>query len=627
MISLTAQQLRQKFLDFFESKGHTIIPSAPVVPQNDPTVLFTTAGMHPLVPYLLGEDHPGGKRVANIQKVIRTTDIDDVGDNRHLTFFEMMGNWSFGDYFKDESIAWSFEFLTSKGALNIDPKNIYVTVFEGDSEVGRDEQAISAWKKAFRSHTTDPTEVELEEDVYSFGADVNPNAKIFPYSRSKNWWQAGEKGPAGPDTEIFVDTEGSLPVEMRVKHNHWVKETGASERCHVNCDCGRFIEIWNNVFMQYNGLGQGKYEVLKQANVDTGMGFERLLTYLHGQSTVYDTELFKRAFDVLIDQLGAITNVQEVKTRIIVDHIRASVFMVADGVVPSNKERGYILRRILRRAMVHGRVLGMQGDWIRKMVEVYIEQYKQQYPELEKSSAVILGTILEEEIKFSKTLEAGLKEFRKYQKVSGSDAFNLFQSFGIPWEITKELALQSGMEINKEDFELEFKKHQDLSRTASAGTYKGGLADHSEEVVKMHTATHLLQAALRSVLGEHVAQRGSNINSERLRFDFTHSEKMTSEQISEVEKIVNQNIEKDLKVIKEIMTPEQAREKGAIGLFGEKYGETVSVYSIVDGEGNAVSREFCGGPHVEHTGVIGAFKITKEEAVSAGVRRIKAVLG
>lgn len=623
MTNLSAQQLRDKFLKFFESKGHTIIPSAPVVPQNDPTVLFTTAGMHPLVPYLLGEDHPGGKRVADVQKCIRTTDIDDIGDNRHLTFFEMLGNWSFGDYFKDESIAWSFEFLTSEAGVNFDPKNIYVTVFEGDADVARDEQAISAWKKAFASHSSSPIEAELSENIYDFGG----TKKIFPYPRSKNWWQAGDKGPAGPDTEIFVDTEGNLPEDMRVKHAHWVKATGESEKCHINCDCGRFIEIWNNVFMQYNGLGDGKYEPLKQTNVDTGMGFERLLTYLHGQSNVYDTELFAKAFEVLISQIGAITNEQEVKTRIIVDHLRAAVFMVADGVVPSNKERGYILRRILRRAMVHGRMLGMKNDWVKQIIEVYIAQYKEQYPELENNKENILNVILEEESKFGKTLEAGLKEFRKYEKITGTDAFNLFQSFGIPWEITKELAVQAGISIDKNEFEVEFKKHQELSRTASAGTFKGGLAGTSERIVRMHTATHLLQAALRKVLGEHVIQKGSNITEERLRFDFPHPQKMTSEEIAEVEKIVNQNIQRDLKVTKDIMTPEQAFAQGALGQFGDKYGETVSIYSIVDPNTNeVVSREFCGGPHVEHTNVIGKFKIQKEEASSAGIRRIKATV-
>ncbi len=623
MKRLTAQQLRAAFLGFFESKGHTVIPSAPLVPQNDPTVLFTTAGMHPLVPYLLGENHPGGKRVVDVQKCIRTTDIDDVGDNRHLTFFEMLGNWSFGDYFKADAIAWSFEFLTSKDWLDLDPNQLYVSVFAGDAEVARDQEAIDAWKKAFKAHPTKPINAEFSEDVYTFG-DVK---RIFPYNRDKNWWQAGDKGPAGPDTEMFIDTEGELPGNMRVKHAHWIKLTGSSEACHINCDCGRFIEVWNNVFMQYNGLGGGKYELLAQPNVDTGMGLERVLTFSQGQNNVFDTELFKSAFNVIFDQVGEATNLQEDKARIIVDHLRASTFMAADGVVPSNKERGYIMRRILRRAIVHGKMLGLKDTWVEKIVSGYIRAYSEAYPELEQNRRNILNVILEEEQKFGKTLEAGLKEFRKYKEVTGTDAFNLFQSFGIPWEITKELALQSGMHVNKEEFEAEFKKHQELSRTASAGTFKGGLSDHSEIVVRMHTATHLLQAALRKVLGENVFQKGSNITPERLRFDFTHPEKMSAEQITEVEKIVNEYITRDLTVTKEIMTPDQARTLGAIGLFGEKYGETVSIYTISDAKNNeVVSREFCGGPHVSHTREIGKFKIFKEEAVSAGVRRIKAIV-
>lgn len=624
MKNLTAQQLRDLYLNFFASKGHKIIPSAPLVPQNDPTVLFTTAGMHPLVPYLLGEKHPGGTRVTDVQKCVRTTDIDDVGDNRHLTFFEMLGNWSFGDYFKDEAIAWSFEFLTGKEYLNLDPKNLYVSVFSGDAQVQRDEQAIAAWKKAFRSHRESPIEAELSEDTHAFGG-AN---KIFPYGRDKNWWQAAEKGPAGPDTEMFVDTEGGLPENMRVKHAHWQKQTGSAEQCHINCDCGRFIEIWNDVFMQYNGLGAGQYEPLPKPNVDTGMGLERVLTFLHGQNTVYDTELFKPAFDVILDEVSELTGEQEVKARIIVDHLRAATFMAADGVVPSNKERGYIMRRILRRAIVHGRMLGLKQNWVEQIVANYISQYKQQYPELESGRRNILNVILEEEKKFGNTLSEGLKEFRKHETVTGKDAFDLFQSFGIPWEITEELAKQAGMQVDKKEFEAEFKKHQELSRTASAGTFKGGLADASDpRIVRMHTATHLLQAALRKVLGEHVAQKGSNITTERLRFDFTHPEKMTPEQIAETERIINENVARDLKVQKDIMTPDEARKLGAIGLFGEKYGDTVSIYTISDPKtGEVVSREFCGGPHVEHTGEIGKVKIQKEEAVSAGVRRIKAVV-
>jgi alanyl-tRNA synthetase len=615
---MTAQELRDKFLNFFESKGHKVIPSASLVPENDASVLFTTAGMHPLVPYLLGEKHPGGTRVVDVQKCVRTTDIEDVGDNRHLTFFEMLGNWSFGDYFKDEAISWSFEFLTGKEWLNLDPQHLYVTVFEGDADVPRDDEAIAAWKKAFAGHATKPIQAELSENIYDFGG----TKKIFAYNRDKNWWQAGDKGPAGPDSEMFVDTEGMFPENMRVKH----AKSGIKEECHVNCDCGRFIEIWNDVFMQYNGLGGGQYEPLSQKNVDTGMGLERILTYLHGQTSVFDTELFKPAFDVILNQVSELTNEQEIKSRIIVDHLRASTFMVSDGVVPSNKERGYILRRILRRAMVHGKMLGLQGDWVQQIVSGYIKDYSAAYPNLGTNKDQILETIGEEEKKFSRTLEQGLKEFRKYKEVTGTDAFNLFQSFGIPWEITKELAQEQGLQINHQEFEEEFKKHQDLSRTASAGTFKGGLADHSEKVVRYHTATHLMQAALRKVVGDHVFQKGSNITAERTRFDFTHPEKITPEQLAEVEKLVNEWIEKDLKVTKDIMTPDEARTIGAVGVFGEKYGDTVSIYTIADDQGNVYSREFCGGPHVEHTGVIGKFKIQKEEAVGQGIRRIKATI-
>lgn len=624
MKTLTAQQLRDLYFQFFASKGHTVIPSAPLVPQNDPTVLFTTAGMHPLVPYLLGQQHPGGKRVAGVQKCVRTTDIDEVGDNRHLTFFEMLGNWSFGDYFKDEAIAWSFEFLTDEKYLGIDPRNLYVSVFGGDAEVPRDEQAIEAWKKAFASHALTPVNAELSEDVHKFGTEN----KIFPYGRDKNWWQASDKGPAGPDSEMFVDTEGDLPENMRVKHSHWQKQTESKDLCHINCDCGRFVEIWNDVFMEYNGLGDGKYEPLKQKNIDTGMGLERVLTFLDNQSSVYDTELFSGAFAVILNEVPQLTGEQEVKAKIIVDHLRAATFMAADGVVPSNKERGYIMRRLLRRAMVHGRILGLTQNWIEKIVSGYVDLYKQQYPELEQRKCDILNVILEEEQKFSKTLEQGLKELKSIQdsgqQVTGEIAFNLYQSHGIPPEVTREFADVK----NPEEFDAAFKKHQELSRTASAGAFKGGLADASDpRIVRMHTATHLLQAALRKALGDHVYQKGSNITSERLRFDFTHPEKMTAEQIAAVEEEVNKNIQRDLKVQKDIMTPDQARGLGAIGLFGEKYGDTVSIYTISDpSTGEVVSREFCGGPHVEHTAEIGKFKIQKEEAVSAGVRRIKATV-
>ena len=619
-----SQQLRDLFLRFLEKKGHTVIPSAPVVPQNDPSVLFTTAGMHPLVPYLLGEAHPGGTRVADIQKCIRTTDIDDVGDNRHLTFFEMMGYWSFGDYFKDQAIEQTFEFLTSAGALDIDPRTIYVSVFRGDDDVPRDLESIEAWRRAFRSHAAQPIEAEYEDDVLAFGG----TKRIFAYGRSKNWWQAGETGPAGPDTELFVDTEPD--PQLQAMHARWQGETGSTEACHINCDCGRFIEICNNVFMQFNGLGGGKYEPLAQKNVDMGMGFERLLTFTHGQESVFDTDLFSSAFAIIASHRASGEVMSTVpdrhRERIIADHLRAATFIVCDGVEPSNKDRGYILRRLIRRSLVHGKLLGLTGPWVKEIIEQYTRQYTKAYPELAAGSSKILETILGEEQKFAKTLESGLKEFYKFEKVTGKDAFNLFQSFGIPWEITRELALQQGNTVDQAEFESEFKNHQELSRTASAGTFKGGLADHSDVVVRYHTATHLLQAALRQVLGDHVQQKGSNITHERTRFDFTQPEKMTPEQVAETERIVNDLIQKDLTVTREVMTPDQARNLGAIGLFGEKYGDTVSVYTVADSTGKIYSREFCGGPHVEHTGQIGHFKIVKEEAVSAGVRRIKATI-
>jgi alanyl-tRNA synthetase len=627
---MTAHELRKNYLTFFKSKGHTVIPSASLVPQNDASVLFTTAGMHPLVPYLLGETHPGGTRVADSQKCVRTTDIDEVGDNRHLTFFEMLGNWSFGDYFKNEAIEWSFEFLTSSAWLNINPKNLYVTVFAGDSTAPRDEEAIAAWQRAFAAHSEFPIQAIAQDDIYAFGG-VN---KVFPYGREKNWWQAGETGPAGPDTEMFIDTEGDLPIEMHTKHSQWVAASGLTEDCHMNCDCGRFIEIWNNVFMQFNGLGGGNYEPLAKRNVDTGMGLERVVAFLSGQQSVFDTDLFSGALEIIINTIGvAASEEQERKMRIIVDHLRASVFMVSDGVQPANKERGYILRRILRRSFVHGKMLGMSGSWVKEIISHYINFYAEAYPELDVNSEKILGVILEEEQKFANTLESGLRELEHQisdgQAFTAAQAFRLFESFGIPVEITKEILISQeiGFEENfNENFETLFTSHKENSRTAAAGMFKGGLADHDPKTVRMHTATHLMQAALRTVLGDHVFQKGSNVTAERTRFDFIHSEKMTPEQIAEVERLVNEVIDKDMMVTREEMSPDEAHTRGALGVFGEKYGDVVSVYTIATPQGEVFSREFCGGPHVTHTGEVGKFKILKEEAVAAGVRRIKATI-
>ncbi len=596
IFTMTSAELRKKYLDFFKSKGHAIIPSAPLVPANDPTVLFTTAGMHPLVPYLLGEQHPGGKRVTSAQKCIRTGDIEEVGDNVHLTFFEMLGNWSFGDYFKQEAIEWSWEFLTDKKWLGINPDQLAFSVFEGDKDAPRDEESAAIWK--------------------SLGAKPERLAYL---PKADNWWgPAGETGPCGPDTEMFYWTgsKDAMPEKFDPEDGAWV-------------------EIWNDVFMQYNKTAAGKFETLKQRNVDTGMGLDRVLAVLNGHASVYDTELFTPMFEVVGKSQPLTSNDEIKKIRIVLDHVRASVFIVADGVEPSNKDRGYVLRRLLRRSLVHGRLLGLRPNWLKALVGKVIEIYHETYHELVDDSEKIFGVILEEEKKFGKTLEKGLREFEKIMRskspddtrISGTDAFNLYQSYGFPWELTSELAEQSGQKIARKEFEKEFKKHQELSRTASAGRFKGGLADHTEKIVRLHTATHLLNVGLRQVLGGEVWQKGSNITEERTRFDFTHPKKLTDEEKQKVEELVNGWIGADLPVKKEILSLEDARKLGAIGVFGEKYPDTVSVYSIVDPKtGDVISREFCGGPHVERTGVIGRFKIIKEEAISAGVRRIKAVV-
>ena len=618
---LNSKQIREKYLNFFKERGHHVVPSASLVPENDASTLFTGSGMQPMIPYLLGESHPQGRRLVDSQKSFRSQDIEEVGDNRHTTFFEMLGNWSLGDYFKKEQIQWMFEFLTSEVRLN--PENLYVTVFRGSPEINipRDEESAQIWQQLFAAKNIDAKIVDFPE------RDGMQGGKIFYYDQKKNWWSRsgtpdkmplGE--PGGPDSEMFWD----FGAELKLHENSEFK----NEPCHVNCDCGRFLEIGNNVFMQYQKTANG-FELLKQRNVDFGGGLERILAAALNNPDVFQIDLLRPLISVIEKSSGAnySENDQNTKSfRIIADHIRAAVFITSDGVEPTNKDRGYVLRRLLRRAMVYAHLLGSKGAWLKESIDEVMGIYKEAYPELSAREEQIYKVIQAEQTKFNGTLEKGLKEFNKYEKVTGKDAFNLFQSFGIPWEITEELAMKRKMNIDREEFEAEFKKHQELSRTASAGTFKGGLADHSEKVVRYHTATHLLQAALRQVLGNHIFQKGSNITAERTRFDFTHPEKMTPEQIKKVEDIVNEDIQKDLTVIKEIMTPDQARALGAIGLFGEKYGETVSVYTISDKDGKVYSREFCGGPHVEHTGLIGKFKIVKEEAVSAGVRRIKATI-
>ena len=584
---MKAYELRRKYIEFFKAHGHKEIPSAPVVPENDPTVLFTTAGMHPLVPYLLGEPHPQGKRLTDYQKCIRTGDIDSVGDNSHLTFFEMMGNWSLGDYFKHESIEMSYNFL--KDVLDFDMNKISVTVFAGEDGIPRDEEAADRW-----------AEMGIPRD------------RIYYCSREHNWWgPAGETGPCGPDTEIFYDTG---------------KEK-CSEHCDPTCSCGKYLEIWNNVFMQYNKTKDGKYEPLKAPNVDTGLGLERVIGLLQGKSSVYDTELFA---DVIAKIKELSTNYNVPSARIIADHLRTSMFMIVDGVRPSNVEQGYVLRRLLRRVIRHMRKIGLNPDDITVLIDTFVKITTEMYPEIPANQDTIKEVVIEEKNKFMKTLEHGEKEFSKNvakakaegkEKLDGQVVFRLYDTFGFPPEMTAELAEEAGLKIDMEEFNELFKKHQDLSRAGSEAKFKGGLADHSEQTTAYHTATHLLHKALQIVLGEHATQKGSNLTAERLRFDFANPCKVTPEQLKEVEDIVNEQIKRDLPVTCEEMTLEEAKASGATGLFANKYGEKVKVYTIGD-----FSKEICGGPHVERTGGMGHFKILKEEGVAAGIRRIKAVL-
>ena len=584
---MKAIELRKKYIEFFEGHGHKAIPSAPVVPENDPTVLFTTAGMHPLVPYLLGEPHPQGKRLTDYQKCIRTGDIDSVGDPSHLTFFEMMGNWSLGDYFKKESIAMSYEFL--KDVLGFDMNKISITVFEGEDGIPRDEEAAAAWEKA-----------------------GIPRERIYFCAREHNWWgPAGETGPCGPDTEIFYDTG----------------KPACSDHCDPTCSCGKYLEIWNNVFMQYNKTKDGTYEPLKAPNVDTGLGLERVIGLLQGKNNVYETELFA---DVIakIEELAKTPNISS--SRIIADHLRASMFMIIDGVRPSNVEQGYVLRRLLRRVIRHMRKIEFDPNQIGVLVETFVGIMMEMYPEVPANKETIVAVINEEKDKFLKTLEHGEKEFAKNvqraktegkDKLEGPVVFRLYDTFGFPPEMTAELAEENGMTINMEEFEALFKEHQEKSRAGSEAKFKGGLADHSEKTTAYHTATHLLHKALQIVLGEHATQKGSNLTAERLRFDFANPQKVTKEELQQVEDIVNEQIKRDLVVTCEEMSLEEAQTAGATGLFAAKYGDKVKVYTIGD-----FSKEICGGPHVERTGGMGHFKIKKEEGVAAGIRRIKAVL-
>ncbi len=593
---MTANELRSKYIEFFSTKGHAEISGASLIPQNDPTVLFTTAGMHPLVPYILGQKHPAGSRLVDVQRCIRTGDIEDVGDSSHLTFFEMLGNWSLGEYFKAEAIAMSWEFLTSPRWLGLDPSKLAVTCFAGDEAVAQDTESAAVWK----SHGV-------------------PEERIYFLGRKDNWWgPAGETGPCGPDTEMFIDTGIPGTNESR---------PGVSD--------GKWLEIWNDVFMQYNKQPDGSFATLDRKCVDTGMGIERTITILQGKKSVYETELFTPIISKIEELSGARYGESEqtdTSIRIIADHARAATHIIGDeaGVAPSNVGQGYILRRLIRRAVRHGRKLGLTEPFLSLIAEVVIEMYADIYISIDRKRAEIVGELTGEEERFLETLRKGEHEFEKLlpnleknpkKTIPGRVAFRLYDTYGFPIEITEELAREHGMSVDREGFDDAYRKHQEKSKSDSGGVFKGGLADHTEMTTRLHTATHLLHKALRTVLGEHVAQKGSNITQERLRFDFSHPDKMTPEQIKQVEQIVNQQIKRDLPVDFHEMTLEEARDSGAIALFGDKYDEVVKVYSIGD-----FSKEVCGGPHVSHTQELGQFRIVKEQSSSQGVRRIKAVL-
>ena len=582
---MKAIEIRNKFLEFFKKHNHTIIPSAPLIPENDPSVLFTTAGMQPLVPYLLGEKHPGGKRIADYQKCVRTVDIDSVGDNRHLTYFEMLGNWSLGDYFKKDAIAMSYKFLTEE--LGIDPEKLSVTCFAGDADAPKDIEAFEAWKNA-----------------------GIPEERIYFYGKEDNWWIAGEEGPCGPDTEMFLDTG----------------KPACSENCQPSCNCGKYVEIWNNVFMEYYKSKDG-IKKLEQKNVDTGLGLERMAMLLQKVETPFDTELFKP----VMEELEKLEKIDDIKSRrIVAEHLRSSIMIIADGGRPSNIDRGYVLRRLIRRMTRHMSKLQIDLENISDLIDLTINNLNEMYPELQTKRDIIKNVIIEEKDKFIKTLGHGEKEFEKVinklehenkNVIDGKTIFKLYETYGFPPEITADLAQEKGYKIDLTEFDKLFKEHQEKSRLGSEQKFKGGLAEQNEITTAYHTATHLLHQALRNVLGDHVKQSGSNITTERLRFDFSHPEKMTPEQIKQVEDIVNEQIKRDLNVVSEEMPLEEAKKSGAIGLFENKYGDTVKVYTIGD-----FSKEICGGPHVKHTGELGHFKIKKEESSSAGIRRIKAIL-
>lgn len=626
---MTPSELRSKFLDFMKENGHAIVPSASLLPDNDSTTLFTGSGMQPMVPYLLGQKHPLGTRVADSQKCFRAQDVDEVGDNRHTTFFEMIGNWSLGDYFKELQIPMMFRFLTEK--LGLDASRLYVTVFRGSEAIGipRDEVSVKLWQDAFAAKGIGAQAVDFSE------RDGMQGGRIFFYDEKKNWWsRAGVPAkmpvgePGGPDTEMFWD----FGAERKLHESSPWKD----EPCHVNCDCGRFVEIGNNVFMEYVKTDAG-FEKLAQRNVDMGSGLERLLAASENTPDVFKTSAFSPVIARLESASGKTYGADDATTRamrIVADHARAATFVIGDprGALPSNVGAGYVIRRLLRRAVREGRRLGIQGPFLGEIAAIVIDVYQDHYTELAERRDTVLAEIAKEEEKFAKTLEKGLKEFDRMasgRAVTGEDAFVLFSTYGFPMELTQELVKEKGADLDVAAFEAEFQKHQELSRTASAGAFKGGLADHSAETTRLHTATHLLHRALKTVLGAHVEQKGSTITSERLRFDFSHPQKMTPEELQRVEDMVNDAIARDLPVRFEVMSTEGAKAAGALGYFEDKYaqlGGQIKVYMVGDDAKGYYSKEICGGPHVEHTGDLGRFKIQKEEAVSAGVRRIKATV-
>ncbi len=594
---MTGDELRQSFLNFFAERGHAIIPSAPLVPENDPTALFISAGMHPLVPYLLGESHPEGRRLANVQKCLRTDDIEEVGDISHNTFFEMLGFWSLGDYWKRDSLRWTLEWFTR--VLGLEQERISVTVFAGDSDAPRDDEAVHVW---------------LELGI--------PQERIYYLPKTDNWWgPAGKTGPCGPDSELFYDTG-------RPEHG---------PGCQPGCNCGKYIEIGNNVFMQYNKTAEGRYEPLKQRNIDVGLGLERTLYIVQGTEDIYTTDLFApivQSINELRKRQGgktALSSEQEQRLiRIVADHVRAATFIIADGVLPGNVEQGYICRRLARRAVRCGHELGMPGIFTAEVAQAVIARFGPIYPELEQRQATILNELTREEERFGKTLARGLGEFQKLEEglrqrgesvLAGKAVFRLFDTFGFPPTLTAELAQERGLSADLDGFNTLFKQHQERSRQANQRRFAGGLADHSERTTQLHTATHLLHQALRDVLGTHVHQMGSNITPERLRFDFSHPNKLTTEEIRRIEEIVNRQIQRDLQTTMEVMPLQQALDLGALAFFGERYGDLVKVYKIGD-----YSMEVCGGPHVQHTGEMGRFRITKTENIGQGIQRVRADL-